>query len=238
MYIYLNQKKEITMKRLLKFSVVGLLAISLFSCDLNDDDGYSLGKYWVGFGIISTDGSDYTIKMDDGSELFPVDGYYHWDSEDDSTRVLVNFTILDDKVINDTKEEYYVRVNSVRDILFKDVLDITPAIEDSIGNDPIHVDDVWTTNNMLTFQLQYYGNGLVHYVNLVKQPGEITSADEPIQLELRHNNKDDTPNYQMSAFVTFDLSSMQIAGQDSVTFKVSGKDFEGEDFEYNGVYRY
>lgn len=228
------------MKRLLNFSLIGLLAVSLFSCDLNDnDDTYSLGKYWVGFGVVDVNGgSDYTIKMDDGSELFPVDGYYHWDNTEDSSRVLVNYTILDDKVINDTQEEYYVRVNSVKKILFKGIWDITPTTEDSIGNDPIHVEDVWKTNNMLTFQLQYYGSGLVHYVNLVKQPGEVTSADEPIQLELRHNNKDDSPSYQMSAFATFDLSTLKIAGQDSVSFTVTGKDFKGENFSYNGVYKY
>lgn len=226
------------MKRLLKFSLVGLLAVSLFSCDLNDDDSYSLGKYWIGFGIISTDGSSYTVKMDNGSELFPVDGYYHWNTEDDSSRVMVNYTILDDKLVNDEQKQYYVRINSVQDVLFKGILDITPEIEDSIGNDPIHVEDAWTTNNMLTFQLQYFGSSQVHYVNLVKQPGEITTADEPIQLELRHNDKDDLPNYHMSAFVTFDLSSLKIAGQDSVNFQVTGKDFEGETYTYNGVYKY
>ena len=226
------------MKRLLKFSLVGLLAVSLFSCDLNDDDSYSLGKYWIGFGIISTDGSSYTVKMDNGSELFPVDGYYHWNTEDDSSRVMVNYTILDDKLVNDEQKQYYVRINSVQDVLYKGILDITPEIEDSIGNDPIHVEDAWTTNNMLTFQLQYFGSSQVHYVNLVKQPGEITTADEPIQLELRHNDKDDLPNYHMSAFVTFDLSSLKIAGQDSVNFQVTGKDFEGETYTYNGVYKY
>ena len=226
------------MKRLLKFSLVGLLAVTLFSCDLNDDD-YSLGKYWIGFGIVNVESSsDYTIKMDDGSELFPVDGRYHWSEDEDSSRVLVNFTILDDKLIDDDHEEYYVRVNSVKEILFKGILDITEEIEDSIGNDPIHVEDVWTVNNLLTFELEYYGSGTIHYVNLVKQPGEITSADEPIQLELRHNDKDDYPDYHMSAFVTFDLSSLQLAGQDSVKFKVIGKDYEGKVFDYDEVYRY
>jgi hypothetical protein len=228
------------MKKLLKFGLIGLLAISLFSCDLfEDDDDYSMGKYWIGFGIINVESeSEYTIKMDDGSELFPTDARYHWDEDEDSTRVLVNFTILDDKLIDDDHEEYYVRVNTVKDILFKGILDITEEIEDSIGNDPIHVKDVWTANNMLTFKLDYYGNGLIHYVNLVKEPGEITADDQPVQLELRHNDRDDSPNYHMSAFVTFNLSSLQIAGQDSVTFQVTGKDYQGETFEYDGVYRY
>ncbi len=226
------------MKRFLKFGLIGLLAVTLFSCDF-DDDGYSLDNFWVGFGVINAEsGSSYTIKMDDGSELFPVAGYPYWDDLEDSTRVLVNFTILDDKTVDEEHEQYYVRVNSVKDILFKGVLDITEAIEDSIGNDPVHVDDIWATNNMLTFELDYFGSGGIHYVNLVKQPGDITPDDEPIQMELRHNDRDDQPIYRMSAFVTFDLSSLQIAGQDSVQYTVTGKDYEGEVFEYDGVYRY
>lgn len=226
-----------TMKKMLRFCLVGLLAISVFSCDLFDDD--ESGKYWIGFGVIDVkSASEYTIKMDDGSELFPRDSRYHWDEDEDSTRVLVNFTIVEDKKVDNNTEEYYVRVNSVKTILFKGILDITEEIEDSIGNDPIHVRDVWTVNNMLTFKLDYYGNGMVHYVNLVKQPGEITADDEPIQLELRHNNRDDAPNYRMSAFVTFDLSTLQIAGKDSVKFKVTGKDYAGNNFKYDGVYRY
>ncbi|HKJ42687.1 MAG TPA: NigD-like protein [Sunxiuqinia sp.] len=226
------------MKRLVKFGLAGLLMISLFSCDLNNDNSYSLDRYWIGFGVINADGTTTSIKMDNGSELFPVDGYYQWTADDDSSRVMVNYTVLDDKVVNDEQKQYYVRVNSVKDILFKGILTITPEMEDSIGNDPIHVEDAWTTNNMLTFQLQYFGNGMVHYVNLVKQPGDITTSDEPIQLELRHNDKDDLPNYHISAFVTFDLSSLKIAGQDSVSFQVTGKDFEGETYTYDGVYKY
>lgn len=227
------------MKTLLKVSLIAMLTIGLFSCDLNDDDDYSLGNYWVGFGIVDVEnGSDYTIKMDDGSELFPVNSAIHWHEEDDSTRVLVNYTILDEKRVNDEYEEYYVRINSVKDILFKGILDITEEIEDSIGNDPVHVEDVWTSNNLLTFELQYLGSNRIHYVNLVKEPGDLTADDEPIQLELRHNARDDYPSYHMSAFVTFDLSSLKIEGQDSVMFTVTGKDFQGEVFEYDGTYHY
>ncbi len=226
------------MKNLLKLSLIALLAICLFSCDLDDDDSYSLGKFWVGFGLIDDTHEDtFTIKMDDGSVLFPVTSHHSWKSIDDYDRVLVNYTILGDKNVDEENEEYYVKINSLKDILYKGIFEITAETEDSIGNDPIHVNDVWQSNNLLTFELDYYGYNKVHYINLVRPPG-VFSVDVPVQLELRHNNRDDEERYRLSSFVTFDLESLQIAGQDSVQFVVTGDDFDGEDFTYSGVYRY
>ena len=130
-----------------------------------------------------------------------------------------------------------MKINSLKDILYKGIFEITAETEDSIGNDPIHVNDVWQSNNLLTFELDYYGYNKVHYINLVRPPG-VLSVDVPVQLELRHNNQDDEERYRLSSFVTFDLESLQIAGQDSVEFVVTGDDFDGEDFTYTGVYRY
>ncbi|WP_423127347.1 NigD-like protein [Gaoshiqia sp. Z1-71] len=228
------------MKQFLRFGLIGLIAISLFSCDLDDDDHYSLGKFWIGFGLIEpedNDGTSFTIKMDNGSELFPVN-WSHVHDWEDYDRVLVNYTILGDKLVNDEVKQYYVKVNSLKDILYKGILDITPAIEDSIGNDPIKVEDVWKTNHMLTFELVFYGNVKTHFINLVKEPGELTGDDQPIALELRHNDNGDDPRYRMTAFVTFDMSAIQIEGQDTAAYVITCKDYNNQTFTYEGVYRY
>lgn len=228
------------MKRVLKIGLIALMTFGLFSCDFfDDDDGYSLGDFWVGFGILHLDEDDnsFTVEMDNGAKLIPVT-YYPVCKLDDQDRVLINYTILGDKEITDDEEEYYVKVNSMSEILYKGILDITPAIEDSIGNDPIRVEDVWKTRNMLTFQLEFLGNMKTHYINLVKEPGELTGDDQPVELELRHNERDDDRIYRKTAFVTFDLSAIEIAGQDTVAYVVKGKKYNGDDFSYQGVYRY
>lgn len=228
------------MKLLLKFSLIGLILFGMFACDWNDDDDYSLGKYWIGFGVVNFDdaeGTSYTIKLDDGAELFPLN-IYQPEGLEDRDRVLVNFTILDDKLVNDETEQYYVRINSMKDILFKGIFDITEETEDSIGNDPVHVKEIWETDSLLTLELSFYGNGGMHYINLVKTPGELTADDQPIQLELRHNDNNDEPRYRMSAFVSFTLSAIQLAGQDTVSYVITGDDYDGETFTYEGVYRY
>lgn len=228
------------MKRLLKIGLIGLILVGVFGCDfLDDDDGYSLGNFWVGFGFIHLDDvneTNFNVDMDDGSELIPVNNYHAWNLEDND-RVLINYTILGDAGTDD-QEQYYVRVNSMSDVLYKGILDITPAIEDSIGNDPVHVEDIWKTRNMLTLQLGFYGNMKTHFINLVKQPGGLTGEDQPVELELRHNDNDDQHVYNMTAFVTFDLSAIQISGQDTVAYVVKGKEYNGEAFTFHGVYRY
>jgi hypothetical protein len=218
---------------------MGFMFSFLTSCDLNDD-GYSLSDAWVGFGIVEKDSDEGVgkIVMDDNEVLFPVSSNYYWHEVKDNERVLVNFTILGNKKTDNHDEHYYVKINSLRKILYKGVLDITPAIEDSIGNDPIKVKDRWIKRNLLNFELKYYGGNKTHFLNLVKQPGVITSDDEPVILELRHNNNDDTGTIPMSAIVTFDLSSLKIEGKTSTKFKVIAKGFDGEDFEYSGEYKY
>ena len=228
------------MKYLLKFSLVTLITLGFFSCDLDDDDYNNSWGDCSGFGFVYLNeaaGTGYSVRMDDGSELFP-DNNYSRDDLEDSDRVLVNYTITGEKQVSDNLKQYYADIVSVSKILYKGILDITPEIEDSIGNDPVHVDHVWKKDSLLTFRLEFYGNVLTHYINLVKQPGELTADDQPIQLELRHNDNNDGKIYHMSAFVTFNLSAIQIAGQDSVSYLIKGNDYGGSQFSYEGVYHY
>lgn len=226
------------MKKLLFLFMVGAL-ISLSGCDM-DDDGYSLDDAWVGFGLVHKDSEAgiLEIAMDDGEVLFPLSNDYSWYGVKNNDRVLVNFTILGNKDTENHDEHYYVKINSIRKILYKGILDITPAIEDSIGNDPITVKDRWIKGNLLNFELKYYGGSKVHYINLVKQPGVINLDNGPVILEIRHNNRDDNESIPLSAMVTFDLSSLKVPGKTSTPFKVIAKGFNDKDFEYTGEYKY
>jgi hypothetical protein len=225
--------------RTLVIYLLVIMSVVATSCQ-KDDDNYSLGKFWVGFGVVDKTGSEsITIQMDDGSVLFPVAGHTHGNWYEDEGRVLVNYTILDDKQVNEEVKEYYVKINSLRKILKKGILEITPAIEDSIGNDPLVMKHAWiSSNQLLNFELRYYGNSGIHFINLVKQPGEISADDQPVELELRHNKNNDLESYLFNAFVSFDLSAIQISGQDSVRFVVKSKDYHGTLKTFEGTYRY
>jgi len=227
------------MKRNIHLGIMAGLLLAFTSC-LDDDDHYSLDKFWVQMGIVDKSSTDkYTVSLDDGSVVIPVAGYYSGTSLKDSQRVLVNYTILSDKQVNETLKEYYVKVNAVKKVLSKGILDLTPAIEDSIGNDPIVVKDYWISKKqLLNIRLLYYGNYKVHYINLVKQPGNLTSGQQPIQLMLKHNENRDFRDFPMSALVTFDLAAIRIPGLDSVRFRVEYEDYNGKTNSFEGVSHY
>ena len=227
------------MKKLVLLSVIAVLFSLLQGCDMHDD-GYSMNDAWVGFGLVHEDSEAgvFYISMDDGEVLFPLTNDYLWHKVKNNDRVLVNFTILGNKKNENHDEHYYVKINSLRKILYKGIIDITPAKEDSIGNDPILVKDKWIKGNMLNFELKYYGGSKIHYINLVKKPGVINPGDGPVLLELRHNNNDDHEQFLLSAIVTFDLSTLKVPGKSSTSFKVTAKGFDDKKFEYTGEYKY
>ena len=228
------------MKKLIFFLLVGSLFSFLSSCNFldNNHDGYDRDNAWVSFGLIQKDtaSESFTIVLDDGSILNPETNSGWYSRVKNNQRVLANYSIIGDQKDTLNTVQYYVKINSLRTILYKSILTITPAMEDSIGHDPIHVKDHWMKNNMLNFELSYLGGSNIHFINLVMKPN--ATATEPVVLELRHNDNSDPETYQLSAVVTFDLSSLKVAGKDSVSFRVIAKDFNGDDFGYTGVYKY
>ncbi len=235
------------MKKIIFLIVVGFFLV--FTGCNDDNEGYSLNNVWIGLGIVESTDS-YRIVLDDGEVLIPVafGGYYPGYDHDYSgnqqkieagDRVLVNYTILDDEV-NEAGEivKYYIRLNSAKKVLMKGILDITPENEDSIGNDPIIVQDYWITNNLLNLELKYWGRNEIHFINLVKQPGVLTSAGQPFNLEIKHNSNKDEESIPYVALVSFKLDTLQVAGIDSVRFKVKSTDYDGKLQEFDGVYKY
>lgn len=238
------------MKKYLSGILLGILVITNGCLD---EDEYSLNRMWVGFGMIEETNSDpltYKINMDNGDVLVPVasDYNHHWYYDTSGNtgsrlqtgdRVLLNYTIIGDNAGDgEEAEKYYIKVNSVMKILLKGIMDITPENQDSIGNDPITVKDWWINDSLLNFEIKYWGRYEIHFINLVKEPGNLTEEDQPIELELRHNDNNDVKDFPFAAYVSFKLNDLKIDGLDSVRFRVSCTDYNDEIFEFDGVYNY
>ena len=109
------------MKKIVFGILVGFLFV-LAGC--SDDEGYSLSDMWIGFGIFQADEADnYKIVMDNKDVLIPIASNYPpgWGEKlDNGERVLVNYTILGEELDDAGEiESYYVKVNSIEDILMK-----------------------------------------------------------------------------------------------------------------------
>ncbi|WP_346864201.1 NigD-like N-terminal domain-containing protein [uncultured Draconibacterium sp.] len=144
-----------------KILFVLTIAVVFVFTSCNDDDGYSLGKYWVSFGIYQGEnGSTEQIVLDNKDILVPVAANFPgWASDfENGDRILVNYTILDEVLNTDgSVNSYYVKVNEVDNVLMKGIMDITEENADSIGNDPIIVSEYWMSDSLLNVKLKYWG---------------------------------------------------------------------------------
>ncbi|HPF51955.1 MAG TPA: NigD-like C-terminal domain-containing protein [Draconibacterium sp.] len=227
------------MMKKLAFGLLAVMSIAIISC-LNDD-GYSLNDQWVGFGMIQENAGVRLIKMDDGVILRPVaweNGLNYGDDFDNGSRLLINFTVLDEIKNNDgTVNQYQVKINDASEVLLKGIFRLTEENADSIGNDPIIVQEHWMTDSLINFKLKYWGYNKTHFLNLVQETEEPV-LEEPIKLELRHNANEDEEALSYTAFVSFSLNKLRIAGKDSITVEISSTGYEGVTHTFQEVFNY
>jgi len=222
---------------LLILLIVTISSPLFYSCE-TDDDYYSLSNIWLSMGFIDKpqNSESFTINLDSGDTLVPISNTVPYFRTKDLQRVVVNYTILDE--VGQSTKKFYVKINNLSDVLYKDIIELTGSNNDSIGNDPVQVDDIWVSKNLLNVEFRFLGGEMIHYINLTRPNGDINTITQPVELELRHNIRDDQQKYTMNSIVTFDLKNIKIPGQDSVKFVVKSTDYKGDKHTFNGTYYY
>ncbi len=222
-----------TNKILMYVSLLILIMSSSFAC--SDSDGYSLGDFRISIAtVVPEEGMSYSLILDNGVKLWPAatDVYYRPNM---NQRVFVNYTILSDKMQG---FDHFIKVNDIWDILTKPVIELTEANADSIGNDPVRLNDLWIGNNFLNTDFAFNYNGMrPHAINMVQN--KITTEDDAgvLELELKHNSYNSMSNRLFNGFACFDLKPFRVEGKDSIAIKVKVKDWDGEK-EYDLMYKY
>lgn len=204
---------------------IGLSTSLFYSC--LDDDGYSLGKFWIETAtVVPLEGKSYYLRLDDGTTLWPAApiGYYYEPKE--NQRALVNFTILSDSAGG---YDHWIKVNRIDNYLTKEIAENLGAKNDSIyGKDPVGVASMWVGDNYLNVYLKaYFGGVKKHFINL------IPSEEEGVDYELRHHAYDDpSPGYLRGNLVAFKLPELiapdTSLSSDSVTISIKVKTFDGD----------
>jgi hypothetical protein len=219
------------MKRLVVV-VIFFLAI-LPAC--NKDEKF---PEWMGIGTIekaNASSDEFAIALDGGDRLLP-NNIVENNTLEDGDRVVVSYSVT--KTIGNG--DFEVDLYDLDVILIKEIIQLTEAIQDSIGNDPIYVkeDNIWIADNYLNFVFEYYGQYKIHYINLVKLYEDTHTEDGRLILEFRHNGNDDFSSNLQNGVVSFNLEGLKEVGEDSVEFLVRVKEYDDEILEWEGSYTF
>ncbi len=183
--------------------------------------------------------NQFFMRRDDNKLLWFEEGYTQTFKPDDGQRLLIYYNILSDKTGTGVYD-YDVRVTEAYNVLTKDVFQITPETQDSIGNDPVDIVGVWVGSKYLNVDFEYYAHSgsIAHYINLVYDSAKVYD-DNNIHLEFRHNANKDEAAFKQWGIASFDISSLQSETADSVNLVIHvKKPFQTEDQLFNRTYHY
>jgi hypothetical protein len=223
------------------FPVIFVIGFLLTACI----DDYGRHNYYnydfaTSFGLVQTRAADssFVINLDHGSILTPAVASLPGFTPQDSERVWVRFNTVSKTQITDTTFNYVGKIYDIQNILFKNIVNISQVSADSVGHDPITVRNVWISpKNILNFDLRYFTNGSVHYINLVDN-GTGNGIGNPFVLELRHNARGDVPNFAAYGYVSFKLNYLRVSGKNPVSFIIRYTDYNGNQIDIPRTYSY
>lgn len=220
------------------FTYVTLLVIafsSFIAC--SDSDNYSLNNYRINIATVTPEGNQsYSLLLDNGTKLWPAAGNIYYKPRLNQ-RVFINYTILSDKM---NGYDHYIRVNDMWDILTKPVIKLTAENADSIGHDPIRVENLWIANHYLNAEFSFnYGGVRPHAINLVQNFQQEHEVKDTLKLEFRHNSYNSYSDRLFRGLASFDLKPFRQEDKDSIPIQIKVKDWKGEQtyklmYKYNG----
>lgn len=227
--------------KIIKTTLIILFGLFItFTFNSCSDDDYSLDKFIVSLATVNPidiEQGTYSLTLDNGTTLWPAASNMIYKPKSNQ-RVFLNYTLLSGETGH---FDHYIKVNYIRDILTKEVVELTPSNEKEIGNDPIKILRLWEGDNYLNIHFGYNvgGGQIKHTVNLVRNTLNNQSRDEnKIFLEFRHNSNNDIQKYGEDGYVAFDLKPFQIKSKKSVDFIIKVKDYNSEIKEYQVTYNY
>ena len=228
-----NNLKKISMKRKSIF-LTGLIifitsTIMLQSCK-DDDDVYYYNAYAYAIGnmVVNDEESPY-LQLDSKKTMLPANTSIPSYFLENGRRVIVNFSLLQENYMG---YDYYIAINDIDTVLVKNIIPITPETADSIGNDPVNILDMWTSDEYLTIQFEMKGAGnKKHMVNVVRDfsLSENPDKDNYMQLEFRHNVEDDPQiDRHLWGIASFRLKDLAPQTSNLSGLKIKVNTFRGE----------
>lgn len=224
------------MKKYLFFLFL-LPALAFVSCD--DDDGYSLDDFWVSLGTVENPDKEpyFFLHLDNGETIwFGATNYLNYRPVT-GQRILADYTLLNDKP-EGSSYDHDAKLNDAYDILTKGIITVSPSMQDSIGNDPIHVRDQWIGTDYLNIRFTYKSENKRHMVNLVSDTSKVYN-DGKTHLEFRHNAFGDGQALTAGGIVSFNLSTLKQGATDgSLPLVIHFKNLNGQEETKEVTYKF
>ena len=213
--------------------LIGMVLI-MPSCD--DSNGRSLGDIYISIATVIPEGENtYSFLLDNGTRLWPAAGNIRFPSTPDQ-RVFLNYTILWESL--ETTYNYDIKVNDIWNILTKEAIGLNAENADSIGNDPVKIEDIWVGGDYLNISFIFkYGGEKPHMVNLIENTLSDETPSDMVELEFRHNAYQGTGTRLVEGFVCFNLKPFRVDDADFVNLSIKVKEWEKQT-TYDVVYRY
>lgn len=223
------------MKKIAKIMLLSVLSLLLLeSCD---DGKYSLDKSWIAIATVDNpeEAPYFFLHLDNDTTLWVGATDLRFFTPKTGQRVIANYTILSDR---EGAYQHDVKLNDAYNVLTKDIFNITPATQDSIGNDIIKITELNIGGGFINVAFQYGGEYMTHFINLVYD--ELSDYnDGKIHLEFRHNTNGDNQRFLYKGVASFNLASLplSIADGDVTNIVIHVKEDTNKEVMYELQYK-
>lgn len=221
-------------KTLMLLMVVALTAVSLQSCD-DDDDGYypEFNLATVTLKAPTVDGGKWFMQLDDSTALEATNIASHpYDNKE--LRAYIRYNDIKEMTSAPTsrstiKKMYSVNVLTIDTILTKKMDPMVENMAEEYGNDPVEVIDSWETvaeDGYLNIRFRTrWGNNIKHRVTLVHR----TDVNNPYTVEFIHNAHGDINGHVADGMVAFRLDDCFNKGDEPIEITLKWKSYSGEE---------
>ena len=220
-------------KTLMLLMVVALTAVSLQSCDDDDDNYPEFNLATVTLKAPTVDGGKWFMQLDDSTALEATNIASHpYDNKE--LRAYIRYNDIKDMTNAPTsrstiKKMYSVNVLTIDTILTKKMDPMVENMAEVYGNDPVEVIDSWETvaeDGYLNIRFRTrWGNNIKHRVTLVHR----TDVNNPYTVEFIHNAHGDINGHVADGMVAFRLDDCFNKGDEPIEITLKWKSYSGEE---------
>ena len=215
-------------KTLMLLMAVALTAVSLQSCDDDDDCYPAFNLATVTLKAPRAEGSKWFMQLDDSNVIYAKNIASH-PYENKELRAYIRYNdIQKDMASSKFPYEYSANILTIDTILTKKMDPMVENMAEEYGNDPVEVVNSWETvaeDGYMNIRFRTrWGNNIKHRVTLVHR----TDVDDPYTVEFIHNAHGDINGQVADGMVAFRLDDCFNEGDKPIEITLKWKSYSGE----------